>query len=192
MSFTNLQRSMMVGCAGLLAWAIFDVFVWNTNATRIQAGEAFVYWSHVGNYGRAWFALVGLLFAALWIFLRPLSPILRAFSPLAFGLLLAAWALFTLVAPLTTLTAPAHHLQSVRVDASVHHLFAQFEGFGQSQCETILVSCGTLGLQCRYRTHFPDAPRCLYPYTTTRLVNASGTLIVEQSGETIDRLRSNP
>jgi hypothetical protein len=143
--------------------ACIDVFVWRYEPGSIRAGQSFVYWSHVEQSSRAWFFLPFLAFVGLWLFWRKLY--LRWLSTKIMLLLIAAVSLLCLVAPFASLTTIARHLQS----ASPYHLYYQYEGIGDMDCDYILVRCDTAGLVCNFVESWQVAPLCLGNQAPIRL-----------------------
>ena len=165
----------------LLAW--LDGFVWQQSAQAIYAGEHFLYPSHVNLFARAPLALVMLGFVAIWLFMRHIIPTLNHIRWWAILLLIQACAVFSLIAPLAQLNESAHHLQSIRHEGQMYHLYTQTIGIGDTTCDIVLVQCDALGLQCQHIDHWLISPVCLGEYTPARLTIVDDTLTLRTQDE---------
>lgn len=139
----------------ILILAFVDVFVWRYEPKSIEAGQSFIYWSHVEQNPRAWLFLPFLAFLGIWLFWRKLS--LSWISVKAMLCLTAAATLLFLVAPIASLTTIARHLQS----SGNYHLYYQYEGIGDVDCNYVLVRCDGAGIVCEYVESWQVAPICL-------------------------------
>lgn len=147
----------------LFILACLDVFVWRYEPSAIATGQHFIYWSHVEQSPRAWFALPTIAFFALWLFWRKLY--LGWISSKAMLLFILAMSLLCLAAPFSSLGNIARHLQS----AENYRVYYQYEGIGDSDCDYILVRCDGAGLLCEYLGSWQVAPVCLGHQAPIRL-----------------------
>lgn len=152
-----------------LILAIVDVFIWQSNVEAIYAGDAFVYWSHVGVFARLPLAIVMVVLVGIWLFTRQMSPVLNAIRWWAILMMSAACGLFSLIAPLNNINRSARHFETLRHNASVYHLYYQYSGIGDTTCDTVLVRCGSSGFICEHRYHGILTPVCFGEFTPVQL-----------------------
>jgi hypothetical protein len=173
------SRFFLYATIVLFIFACIDVFVWRYEPSSIEAGQSFVYWSHVEQAPRAWLSLPFLAFFGLWLFWRKLY--LAWISNRSMLLLTVAVSLLCLAAPFASLGTIARHLQS----AENYHLYYQYEGIGDIDCDYVLVRCDTGGLLCNFVESWQVAPICLGNQAPIRLESRSGAIEVFIHGELV-------
>lgn len=162
----------------LFVVACIDVFVWRYEPGTIEAGQTFIYWSHVEQTPRAWLMLPFIGFLGLWLVWRKLY--LGWISTKAMILFSIALCLLCFAAPFSALGNVARHLQS----KGNYSLYYQYEGIGDLDCDYVLVRCDSFGL-CQFVKSWQVAPVCLGNQAPIRLeddirVFIHGELVFEE------------
>lgn len=177
--------SLLIVAALLLVVSFVDVFIWRTTPQHIIAGEPFVYWSHVNQVPRAWWMLLWVIIAGLWLFLRKLSPVLLQIRWLAMLMLTSACCLFSLAAPMSNLTQLTRHIETVRTEEHTYHLYYQYTAIGDVDCDYVVVRCDRYGIVCTHIGHWLVSPVCLNQYANIRLTVRDTLLTVIANDEIV-------
>lgn len=175
---TGLSLLLLLAAAGEFFWLRYD-------AAAVQSGEVFLYWLYVERTARAPSALVSVVVAGSWLFLRGIVPLLAAVRPLAVLLLVTACCFFSVLMPLAGVTSGAHHVQSVASSAHTWHLYYQLQGIGVQACSHVLVRCDRTGWLCQAVEQWQVGSVCLGDYAPISLQVEESRLIVRLNGEQI-------